>query len=192
MVDLGSQTTQNGFSPTDNVGSGMTQGTSSVPIVKIHWRFFLYIYLITSGSCFVSYSLPFSSPECSYWHCVSFCWLLFVSVVSPGHGKNASEIQTHAWMFKYTFFFLQSHLNLLLLLFWDSVQKHLNNRLILKTTFVADINGIYKLYTTLSIMRYYHFLLLYRKSSMGWMYVPFSCPAKHVGCCIRVWLVCKS
>ncbi|XP_035519752.1 heat shock 70 kDa protein 12A [Morone saxatilis] len=28
MVDLCTQTTQNGFSPTDNVGSGMTQGTS--------------------------------------------------------------------------------------------------------------------------------------------------------------------
>lgn len=28
MVDLGTQTTQNGFSPNDNVGSGMSQGMS--------------------------------------------------------------------------------------------------------------------------------------------------------------------
>uniref|UniRef100_A0A3Q3JFB4 Heat shock 70 kDa protein 12A n=1 Tax=Monopterus albus TaxID=43700 RepID=A0A3Q3JFB4_MONAL len=32
MVDLGTQTTQNGFSPTDNVGSGMTQGDRYVVV----------------------------------------------------------------------------------------------------------------------------------------------------------------
>ncbi|XP_028279324.1 heat shock 70 kDa protein 12A isoform X5 [Parambassis ranga] len=32
MVDLGSQTTQNGFSPTENVGSGMTQGDRYVVV----------------------------------------------------------------------------------------------------------------------------------------------------------------
>lgn len=31
MVDLGSHSTQNGLSPTDNVGSGMTQGTAAKP-----------------------------------------------------------------------------------------------------------------------------------------------------------------
>lgn len=75
MVDLSSHNTQNGFSPTENVGSGMTQGTSTggpgAPCVSPPCC--VTLDLIVVSPCF---------PCCFYVTCCS-------SIASPGHGKLA-------------------------------------------------------------------------------------------------------